>query len=191
MSKEWTELFNRRRMPQEQRRVIYQKITDLSSPSPSFHLMVCLSTIIAAFGLLSNSVAVVIGAMLVAPLMGPIFGIALSLSTGNSSLLRRALVAEIIGIMMAVGLSYIIGLVPIRPDFGSEILARTQPTIYDIIVALASGLAGAYALVDEKISPALPGGNRYCYRPSAGYGWIKPGYRSVVNGRRSRILVPG
>ncbi|MGI6549335.1 MAG: TIGR00341 family protein [Syntrophomonadales bacterium] len=157
MSKEWTELFNRRRMPQEQRRVIYQKITDLSSPSPSFHLMVCLSTIIAAFGLLSNSVAVVIGAMLVAPLMGPIFGIALSLSTGNSSLLRRALVAEIIGIMMAVGLSYIIGLVPIRPDFGSEILARTQPTIYDIIVALASGLAGAYALVDEKISPALPG----------------------------------
>lgn len=157
MSPEWLEIFNRRRMPQEQRREIYEKISDLSSPSSSFYLMVCLSTIIAAFGLLSNSVAVVIGAMLVAPLMGPIFGIALSLSTGNSDLLRRAVVAEILGIIFAVGLSYIIGLVPIRPDFGSEILARTQPTIYDIIVAFASGLAGAYALVDKKISPALPG----------------------------------
>lgn len=157
MSHKWLEVINSRRMPQEQRRIIYEKITDLSLPTPSFYMMVCFSTIIAAFGLLSNSVAVVIGAMLVAPLMGPIFGIALSLSTGNSSLLRRALMAELMGMIMVVSLSFIIGLVPIRPEFGSEILARTQPTIYDIIIALASGLAGAYALVDEKISPALPG----------------------------------
>ncbi|MDH7479648.1 MAG: DUF389 domain-containing protein, partial [Syntrophomonadaceae bacterium] len=51
----------------------------------------------------------------------------------------------------------IIGLVDLRPDFGSEILARTQPNIYDVLIALASGLAGAYAITDERISPALPG----------------------------------
>jgi len=118
---------------------------------------VCLSAIIATFGLLANSTAVVIGAMLVAPLMGPIFGIALSLATGDRRLLKVALFAEIVGVILAIGLPALIGLIPLRPDFGSEILARTQPTIYDVLIALASGLAGAYALVDEKISPALPG----------------------------------
>jgi uncharacterized membrane protein len=51
----------------------------------------------------------------------------------------------------------LIGLVPLRPDFGSEILGRTQPTIYDIIIAVASAMAGTYALMDTRISPALPG----------------------------------
>jgi len=106
---------------------------------------------------LANSTAVVIGAMLVAPLMGPIFGIALALSTGDRHLLKTAVFAELVGITLAVVLPALVGLIPLRPDFGSEILARTQPTIYDVLVALASGLAGAYALVDEKISPALPG----------------------------------
>jgi len=134
-----------------------QRIIDPSRPSSAFYLLVCLSAVIATFGLLANSTAVVIGAMLVAPLMGPIFGIALGLSNGDRRLLKSAFLAEIIGIILAVGLPVLIGLIPLRPDFGSEILARTQPTIYDVLIALASGLAGAYALVDEKISPALPG----------------------------------
>jgi hypothetical protein len=58
--------------------------------------------------------------------------------------------------LLAVALAAIIGIVPLRPDFASEIMARTQPTVYDVIIALASGLAGAYAMVNRKISPALP-----------------------------------
>lgn len=146
-----------RTMTPEARERALHRIIDPSQPSGSFYLLVCLSAIIATFGLLANSTAVVIGAMLVAPLMGPIFGIALALSTGDRRLLKTAVFAEGVGIILAVALPTLIGLIPLRPDFGTEILARTQPTIYDVLIALASGLAGAYALVDEKISPALPG----------------------------------
>lgn len=119
--------------------------------------MVCLSTIIAAYGLLSNSTAVVIGAMLVAPLMGPIFGIALGLSIGDNRLLREATSSELLGVLLSVGLAALIGIATLQPDLGPEIIARTRPTIYDVLIALASGLAGAYAIADERISPALPG----------------------------------
>jgi len=139
-----------RHMTTEARDRARQRIIEPSQPTGAYYLLVCLSAIIATFGLLANSTAVVIGAMLVAPLMGPIFGIALSLATGNRKLLKIALLAEIVGIILAVGLPTLIGLIPLRPDFGTEILARTQPTIYDVLIALASGLAGAYALMDER-----------------------------------------
>jgi uncharacterized hydrophobic protein (TIGR00271 family) len=141
----------------EQRRQLYRQVADASVPSRSFYLLVLLSTAIATYGLLANSTAVVIGAMLVAPLMGPIFGIGLALSSGRQGLLWKAAVSEVAGVALAVVLAMLIGLVPLRPEFGSEILARTQPTLYDLLVAIAAGLAGAYALVNVKISPALPG----------------------------------
>ncbi len=147
----------RRKMTPEQRSQTYQRISEPSKASGPFYLMVCLSTIIAALGMLANNTAVVIGAMLVAPLMSPIFGIALGLTMGDRQLLKTASLAEVGGLVLAIGLPLLIGLIPLRPDFGTEILGRTQPTIYDILVALASGVAGAYALVDVKISPALPG----------------------------------
>lgn len=157
MLQKYTRMKLHREISPEARARACQRIINPSQPSFSFYLMVCLSSIIATFGLLSNSTAVVIGAMLVAPLMSPIFGIALALTTGNGRLLRTASRAEIAGIILAVSLPVLIGMIPLRPEFGSEIMARTQPTIYDILIALAAGLAGAYALVDEKISPALPG----------------------------------
>ncbi|WP_054696909.1 TIGR00341 family protein [Syntrophomonas palmitatica] len=146
-----------KQMSSEERSEIYRHICSLSRPTPSFYLMVCLSTVIATYGLLANSTAVVIGAMLVAPLMGPIFGIALGLSNGDNRLLRYSLVSELLGILIAVLLATIIGLVPLRPGFESEILSRTQPTIYDVIIALVSGLAGAFSMVDKRIGAALPG----------------------------------
>lgn len=146
-----------RNMTPERRKNIYQRISDPSRPSGAYYLLVCLSAVIATFGLLANSTAVVIGAMLVAPLMSPIFGIALGLSMGDRRLFKTAILAELAGIILAVALPVLIGLIPLRPEFGAEILARTQPTVYDVLIALASGLAGAYALVNEKISPALPG----------------------------------
>lgn len=145
------------RIAPDEIQTIYANIRDISTPSRSFYLMVCISTIIATYGLLANSTAVVIGAMLVAPLMGPIFGIALGLSNGDNRLLRASINSEMMGMLLAITLAAIIGLIPLRPDFAAEIVARTQPTIYDVIIALASGLAGAYAMVDRRISPALPG----------------------------------
>ena len=141
----------------EQKVSIQKNIDDISTARSSFFMMLILSTIIASYGLLSNSTAVVIGAMLVAPLMGPIFGIGLGLSTGDSRLMRKAALAEVIGVIIAVAIGTGIGLLPWRLEFGSEIVARVQPTLYDIIIALASGMAGAYAFVDERVSPSLPG----------------------------------
>ena len=95
--------------------------------------------------------------MLVAPLMGPIFGIALGLSGGDKQLLKKSVASELLGMLLAIALAVLIGLVPLRSGFSSEIIARTQPTIYDVIIALASGLAGAFAMINKRISPALPG----------------------------------
>ncbi len=115
--------------------------------------MVALATVIAAYGVLIDGPAVVVGAMLVAPLMGPIFGIALGLAAGDRRLLWASLRSEVI----AVGVGIVIGLTPWRLPISDAWMVRSQPTLYDLVIALASGLAGAYALVDERISPALPG----------------------------------
>jgi uncharacterized hydrophobic protein (TIGR00271 family) len=138
-------------------RDLRQRSVEMSMPHGAFYLLVILSSAIASFGLLANSTAVVIGAMLVAPLMGPIFGIAFGLTTGDSELLGHAVAAELKGVGIAVALALLIGLIPNHPEYGSEILGRTRPTVYDAIVALASGAAGAFALVDRRVSPALPG----------------------------------
>lgn len=144
-------------LPNDQRKAIREEITDGSSPVIRYWVMIALSTTIAAYGLLSNSAAVIIGAMLVAPLMGPIFGIALGLVSGNNLLLRRALVAESLGIALAVAIGWGVGALPLNLGTSSEMLGRTAPTLYDLLIAIASGLAGAYASVNVKISAALPG----------------------------------
>jgi uncharacterized hydrophobic protein (TIGR00271 family) len=143
-------------LPEERDEVI-SDLHGMAHPSRTFIFLIILSTGIAAFGLLANSTAVVIGAMLVAPLMGPIFSIALSLVRGDRSLLARAGVAEVLGVIVAVGIALLIGAVPLRPEYGSEILARTQPTLYDILIALFSGLAGSYSIVNKRVSTAIAG----------------------------------
>lgn len=141
----------------ESRSKVYSEIALGSEPGVSFYTMVVLSTVIAAFGLLSNSTAVVIGAMLVAPLMTPILGMTLSLTSGDRSLFGRATLAEILGIILSVGLGFIVGSIVPDIELGPEILSRTTPTVFDIVVAIAAGLAGAYSMVDERLDAALPG----------------------------------
>jgi uncharacterized hydrophobic protein (TIGR00271 family) len=145
------------RVTPTRRQAIFDEVERISTASPSFFLLVAASTIIAAYGLLANSTAVIIGAMLVAPLMGPIFGVALGLSVGDQRLLGRSLLSELAGMTVVIIMAMLIGLVPVRLGFGDELIARTQPTLYDMVIALASGIAGAYALVDEHLNAALPG----------------------------------
>ena len=144
-------------LPFEVRETLYEEITDASWPHRRFYILVALSSVIAAYGLLSNSAAVIIGAMLVAPLMGPIFGIALALVAGDRHLLRAALSAEVIGVALSIALAVAIGILPFNLGTTSEMLARTTPTLYDLAIAFASGFAGAYASVQPRINAALPG----------------------------------
>jgi uncharacterized hydrophobic protein (TIGR00271 family) len=141
----------------ERFKIVHSEISDGSEPALRFYILVAVSTLIASFGLIANSTAVVIGAMLVAPLMTPIFGISLALVRGEAKLLGRAARAEIAGVVAAVTMGFILGLLLGDIEPTPEMLSRTRPNLFDLIVAVLAGFAGAYALIDEKISPALPG----------------------------------
>ncbi len=144
-------------LPIERRSEVRKSVADMSHPGLPFYTLLLLSAAIAAFGLLIDSTAVVIGAMLVAPLMGPIFGIAMGLITGSRKLIFESAFAEATGVVTVLVFSMLVGAVSPIQGLPQEVLSRTEPTIYDILIALASGLAGAYALVSEKMGAALPG----------------------------------
>lgn len=148
--------------PSERQETI-EEISPLTVPSFDFYLLVILSCSIATLGLITNSPAVIIGAMLLAPLMSPIIGIGLSSITGDDHMLRNSLLTLLIGAGIAVLLSFIMTLVNrLLPfvtlqELPGEVLARMRPTPIDLIIALAGGLAASYALTRPNLSAALPG----------------------------------
>jgi uncharacterized hydrophobic protein (TIGR00271 family) len=118
--------------------------------TPRYAFMAIMSCGIAILGLLQSSAAVVIGAMLISPLMGPIVQLGFSLCVVDFRMMGRALVALLAGIALALVIAMcIVWLSPLR-EATSEILARTQPTLFDLLVALFSGLAGGYAVITRK-----------------------------------------
>ncbi len=151
------EPFFKNQISDERAANVINEISVGSEPQIRFYAMVAASTAIATFGLISNSTAVVIGAMLVAPLMTPIFGIALALVRGDASLLARSIRAEIAGVFLTVMLAACFGFLMPELQATQEMLSRTKPNLLDLLVAVFAGFAGAYAMVDEHISPALPG----------------------------------
>ena len=112
---------------------------------------------IAALGLIVDSPAVVIGAMLVAPLMSPIVGTGMAIVLGDARFLRLSLVAVLRGVALAVAVGALSGLLYLDRPLTAELLARTEPTLLDLAIALFSGLAGAYALSNSDAAGALPG----------------------------------
>lgn len=148
---------NRFRVTPERYHTVLKEISEGSEPEIRFYLMVAVSTMIASFGLITNSTAVIIGAMLVAPLMTPIFGIALALVRGDVLLFGKAFKAEVVGVAAAISMGFVLGTLYPALEPTQEMIARTEPQLFDLLVAVFSGFAGAYALLDEKISPALPG----------------------------------
>lgn len=126
----------------------------LSSP---YLIMNMFATIVAGYGLLANSAAVVIGAMIIAMLLGPIMGLALALVDGDTSLLRQAFIAEVIGATLVLLIGFVLGKLHSDIQLSSEILARTKPNLLDLMVALAGGAAGAYATVSPKLAVGIVG----------------------------------
>lgn len=128
-----------------------------SVPSLSFFVMLTLSGIIATLGLLAGSTATVIGAMIIAPLMGPIIGIAYAIALANRRLMKRAGITLAVGILVTVGsaivIAYLLGLQTITDEIGQ----RTEPTLIDLFVAMAAGAAGAFAKARRRIADAFPG----------------------------------
>ncbi|MBE9051429.1 TIGR00341 family protein [Nostocales cyanobacterium LEGE 11386] len=126
-------------------------------PSKNFYILLFLSGIISTVGLLANSAATIIGAMIVAPLMGPIIAIAYSMVMGNQRLLKRASFTLLTGVVLTVVTSMLIARIVGIRTFGPEIWGRVSPTLLDLAVALAAGAAGAYAKSRRHVADALPG----------------------------------
>jgi uncharacterized hydrophobic protein (TIGR00271 family) len=141
----------------EEQLEVREDLTKDAQPGRDYFILIVLSSIIATLGLLLNSPAVVIGAMLVAPLMSPILGFSLGIVLGEVRLVRTSLESMFKGVMATVIVSILVGLLSPLKEMTPEIMARTQPTLLDLFIALASGMAGAYALSRKEVSAALPG----------------------------------
>ena len=116
------------------------------------------ATMIASLGLNVNSAAVIIGAMLISPIMGPIMGIGLSLGINDFELLKKALRNYALMFIVAIITSTVYFLVSPLSSNSSELLARTVPTTYDVLIALFGGLAGIVAQTrQDRTSTVIPG----------------------------------
>lgn len=126
---------------------VIEKVRGESGWTPRYVFMTCMSAGIAILGMLLSSPAVVIGAMLLSPLMGPILGIGFALAVGDYRWLRDAGRALALGTLVAVLFcALIVAMSPLQ-TITSEIAARTRPNLFDLGVALFSALAGAYAMI--------------------------------------------
>lgn len=125
-----------------------------------FWLLLTLAAVIASAGLVGNSSATVIGAMIVAPLMTPILGIVLATVVGDRRNLLRSWFFVVAGAASAVAIGYLVGLTVVSPVVAStdpEIASRVSPDLISMVAALATGAVGAIALVRSDISDTLPG----------------------------------
>ena len=130
--------------------------TDIRLP---YWSLLFLSGAIATFGLALNNAAVVIGAMLIAPLMSPTLGLALALAVGDVRLASQTAVAVVVSTLLVVGVGTVLTLALPFQTLTSEISARTRPTTLDLGIAVFSGLAGAVVAVTRRkgLSAAIPG----------------------------------
>jgi uncharacterized hydrophobic protein (TIGR00271 family) len=125
-----------------------------------FYVLMAFASVIASMGVIVDSTAVVIGAMLIAPLMMPLMGMAMSLSMGWPDRLGRAGLIALGGIVLAVLIGLLLGeFAPTVIDTAtnSQIVSRSEPNTLDLIIAVAAGGAGAYGLSRPDVSDALPG----------------------------------
>jgi uncharacterized hydrophobic protein (TIGR00271 family) len=136
---------------------IETSIRESSTHGFPFFFMLAISSIIATLGLLANSVAVIIGAMIIAPLMGPLIATSYWLSAGNIGMILRSLLTVLFGTILAVLVAFLITELIGWRLLGTEIASRLKPTLLDLGVALAAGAAAAFAYTRSAVTSALAG----------------------------------
>lgn len=140
-----------------------EKRMDLyTRPSKNFFILISLSSAIVVLGLMLNNTAVIIGGMVVAPLITPIFGLSLGVILLKTKTIGRALISIILGSLAAIIISAVISYLTISLEgshlaLTAEITNRTNPNILFFLVALFSGMAGAYAYTHEKAAERVTG----------------------------------
>ena len=141
----------------EDRKAIVERVESGAEGGMDFLVMMALSSGLASLGLLEDSTAVVIGAMLVAPLMGPLIGAGLALAQGNLALYRKSTMVALLGLL--IGFCVSVGMGLLNPGFepSLEVEARGSPDILDLGVAILSGFVAAYALGRPGVANTLAG----------------------------------
>ncbi len=141
----------------EQYASLFTNLRNESSINSVFVTLMILATVIATLGLFINSSSVIIGAMLLAPLMQPIVSLSMGVLRQDDDLFRNGARTVLIGVMIALSTAMLVAyLTPIR-ELSSEMASRLSPTLLDMLVAIASGVAAAYVKNDEKITSSLAG----------------------------------
>ncbi len=136
---------------------LFLSLKDNARINNSFVLLMVLSSLLASLGLFLNSPSVVIGAMVLAPLMAPIISLSMGILRSDDSLSRQSFVTLFSGILIAVSLSAMMAYLLPFQQVTNEIAGRLHPSTLDLLVAILSGIAGAFANARENIAKSLPG----------------------------------
>ncbi len=142
------------------RRAIFNEAAGSATDTgASYWLVLGMAGAIALLGLSLNSAAVVIGAMLIAPLLAPVIGLALALAIGDGRLAAQTAVAIAVSTMVVIGVAALITVMLPFSEITAEIASRTRPTTLDLAIAVFSGLAGAVVTVSrgDRLAGAVPG----------------------------------
>ena len=139
------------------RKELYQARIASSKPSLGFFVLLLCAAVIATLGLIANSAAVVIGAMIVAPLMDPILSLAFALSISNNKLAKRSLLTVVIGVLVVVATSALLASLLDVSEVNREMTSRTAPNLIDLGVAVAAAVAGSFSMTRERLSNSLAG----------------------------------
>ena len=133
---------------------------DAKAKLSKFWVLLVLASCIAAAGVVGDSTATVIGAMIVAPLMIPIMGTVLAITTSDKANLLRSVALVVAGALAAVAVGYLMGLlaaIPVVAETSTQVAGRVQPRLIDLLAAIATGAAGAFAMCREDVSDTMPG----------------------------------
>lgn len=144
-------------MERGDRQELFARVESGAQGGRDYAVMMVLSATLASLGLLKGSTAVVIGAMLVAPLMGPLLGAGLALVQGNVELMRRSMAVSATGIGLGFAISILFGALNPGYEPTMEVAARGTPDIFDLFIALTSGMIAAYAQCRSHLSDTLAG----------------------------------
>ena len=125
--------------------------------SVSYIILLAISTVICTLGLLLDSPAIVIGGMIISPLMWPLMKISAGISLARQRYITQSLILLFFSVGISLASSFLITLVSPLKVISPEIIARTQPTLLDIVIALSAGTVAALAIVQKKISSSLAG----------------------------------
>ena len=136
---------------------LFIALRDDATLNSQYVVLMLLSTVLATVGLYLNSASVIIGAMLLAPLMAPIISLAMGLLRHDQKLLKQSVLKIISGVFLALIASALLTLISPYQPFTGEMQARINPTVLDLTVAIAAGIAGAYTKSFKEILQSLAG----------------------------------